>query len=42
MPRPEHVAIDVGDLTLAQFQGPELTLGALVGVHVVVLLRHRH
>lgn len=42
MPSPEHVTVDVGDITLAQFHGGELALGDIPGVQVVVLLRHRH
>ncbi|MGH3473204.1 MAG: hypothetical protein ACRDPG_14300 [Nocardioidaceae bacterium] len=38
----EHVAIDVKDITLAQAQGPDLALGTLGGVQVLVVLRHRH
>ncbi|MGC8471767.1 MAG: hypothetical protein ACP5PM_05680 [Acidimicrobiales bacterium] len=42
MPSAERVAIDVGDLALERLQGPELALGAVPGVQVIVLLRHRH
>lgn len=42
MPRPEQVAVDVRDLTLVEPDGNFLTLGALPGAQVLVLLRHRH
>lgn len=42
MPIAEQVTIDVGDVTLVEPGGNTLTLGALGGVQVLVLLRHRH
>lgn len=49
MPSAERVTIEVGDVALTltrkeeqETQREELTLAALSGVHVVVLLRHRH
>ncbi len=42
MANPESVAIDVGDITLAPCEDREVVLGALPGVQVLVLLRHRH
>ena len=42
MPSAEHVTIDVADIALTRTRGQRLLLGALSGVHVVVLLRHRH
>ena len=42
MPSAERVAIDVGDVGLERLQGPELALGEIPGVQVIVLLRHRH
>ncbi|MGH9107062.1 MAG: hypothetical protein ACRDZX_14765 [Acidimicrobiales bacterium] len=42
MPIAEPIAIDVSDLTLLQPGGNALALGALGGVQVLVLLRHRH
>jgi hypothetical protein len=42
VPCAERVDIDVGDVGLERLQGPELALGAIPGVQVVVLLRHRH
>ena len=42
MPAAEQVAIDVSDVMLTEPGGKALALGALTGVHVLVLLRHRH
>jgi len=42
MPSTEHVTIEVGDVALTRARKQELALGALSGVHVVDLLRHRH
>ncbi|MGH9055645.1 MAG: hypothetical protein ACRDYY_07250 [Acidimicrobiales bacterium] len=42
MPIAEQVALDVRDITLIEAGGSELSLGALGGAQVVVLLRHRH
>lgn len=42
MPRRERVAVDVSDLTLLDPHGGTVGLGELVGVQLLVLLRHRH
>lgn len=42
MPIAEQVALDVRDVTLIEAGGSELSLGALGGSLVLVLLRHRH
>ncbi len=42
MPTAEHIAVNVGGIALHQARGPDVFLGALPGVQVIVLLRHRH
>lgn len=42
MPHPEHVIIDVADLAVQDASGRRVRLGELTGVHLLVLLRHRH
>lgn len=43
MPEPEHVAIDVTGLELAEAPGGRpVRLGEFGGVQILVLLRHRH
>jgi hypothetical protein len=42
MTRPETVSIDVADIGLLTPDGAELALGALTGVQILVLWRHRH
>ena len=43
MPPSETVHIDLSDVRLAQAPGGQLvTLGAINGVQILVLLRHRH
>lgn len=42
MPRPQHVSVDLTELTVYDPSGRQVRLGELTGVRVVVLLRHRH
>lgn len=42
MPVAERVAIDVRNIRLVEPGGGDVSLAALPGVQVVVLLRHRH
>ncbi len=42
MPRGEHVDIDIADISLADPAGGQLSAATLTGVHILVLMRHRH
>ncbi len=42
MPSAERVDVDVSKLTLVDPEGRDVSLSTLTGVHVLVLLRHRH
>ncbi len=42
MPRAQSVHIDVSDIVLSDAEGGAVPLASLTGVHVLVLMRHRH
>jgi hypothetical protein len=42
VPRLEHTDIDIADLSLADPAGGRLSAATLTGVHILVLMRHRH
>ena len=42
MPGSEDVQLDVREVTLQQAGGAAVRLGALPGVQLAVLMRHRH
>lgn len=42
MPLAEQVSIPVGDIVLVDTAGQRVPLASLTGVHVLVLMRHRH
>ncbi len=42
MPKPQTVSIDISDIRLTERDGNDLSLAELPGVHIVVLVRHRH
>ena len=42
MPKAKEVSIDTSDIRLTRPGGGDLSFAELPGVHVAVLIRHRH